>query len=172
MNPIIDTSAFSRSAGRIEGAVSLAGMERLATSLREPGGEILLECEGRPDGRGRPALRMQLSGRLELRCDRCGGPLLHDVDVDREFYFVRDMAELQAIPVDPLEVGEGLVGSERFELIPLIEEELILSLPISPRHEGCDPQPGFGRGGLHHDGASGEPEENPFAALQKLRRPS
>jgi uncharacterized protein len=167
MNPVIDTAAFSRSRGHIEGELPFAAMPRLGPSLRDGTGAARFACDGGPDGRGRPALRLRGQARLELRCDLCGEALASDVEIDREFYFVRNAAELEAIPVDPLEDGEALVGSERFELAPLVEDELILALPISPRHPQC------AAAGARIDGeVAAQARESPFAALKALRRPS
>jgi uncharacterized protein len=59
--------------------------------------------------------------------------------------------------------GDGLLRPAEF-----VEEEILLALPLSPRHEDCaqgpkrEFEPGEGRGSQ---------EDNPFAVLKKLRKP-
>jgi uncharacterized protein len=170
MNPVIDTFAFARTGACQEFSVPLAKLARFSTSVLSPASEARVHCQGGADERGRPGLRLQVRARYEVRCDRCGLPLEREADIDRDFYFVRSDEELGRIAVDPLEESDPLVGSDRFALLDLVEEELLLDLPISPRHEACEPVEGTG----FQPGAGPEEpaRENPFAALQKIRRNS
>jgi DUF177 domain-containing protein len=76
-----------------------------------------------------------------------------------------------------------IVGSRQFDLIDLIEEELLLSLPLVPKHEVCPEVHESlvsGVAGTEGEGGDGAPDEadeggeserpNPFAALESLKR--
>jgi len=166
MNPVFDPWSFGRSSSLVESRLPLARMVRLAASLIDPSGEAQVRCTGMLDDHGRPAMRLEVRARLPVRCDRCSGALEQVVESDRVFHFVRSEEELNAIPVDPLEPSEPLVGGDRFELAPVVEDELILSLPISPRHESCTAPSELPAG------EDREERQHPFAALGRLRRPS
>ena len=58
-----------------------------------------------------------------------------------------------------------LLGSERFDVLGLVEDEALLALPLVPVHPSCS-LPG-------HDAAALAPDAppHPFAALQALRGP-
>ena len=60
------------------------------------------------------------------------------VSVDRAFRFVSDEA-LAAIQDEQSE-EDVLAASRSFDLIALIEDELLMELPLAPRHETC-PEP-------------------------------
>ncbi|WP_395067411.1 DUF177 domain-containing protein [Paraburkholderia silvatlantica] len=128
-----------------------------------------------------PYLRLAVHGGAWLTCQRCLAPYEQAFNADATFRIVQTEEEADEFPLDDDEV-EVIVGSRHFDLVDLIEEELLLSLPLVPKHEVC-PE-------IHEslasgpDGAEGvdsvddvpeqevEPEErvNPFAALESLKK--
>jgi len=111
-------------------------MPRLAGLLRRRDGVVQCCLQGRIDERGRYGAVLHLEATLGLTCDRCGAVFDWPLEASTGFFFVADQAELDAIPVDA-EGDEPLVGSRHFDLAELAEDQVILSLPISPRHERC-----------------------------------
>jgi uncharacterized protein len=160
----IDVYALARTAGRLAGEMPLARLRRLATSLTSPDGVLRYACAGAIDALGRPGLNLHLQALLPVRCDRCGRPLAFALDVERHFFFVATEAELAAIPIDDAP-QEALLGSVHFDLAGLIEDEAILQLPISPRHDDCV-APHATAGGA---AAPAEQRRQPFAQLAALR---
>jgi uncharacterized protein len=130
-----------------------------------------------------PYLRLAVHGAVWLECQRCMEPYQQSLDVDAEFRIVatEDEAQERALDDDEFDV---IVGSRRFDLVGLIEEELLLSLPLVPKHDVCprihESLVTGAAGERAHDpdaepdaseGAGGEPErKNPFAALEALKR--
>ena len=106
---------------------------------------------------------MTLSGHLTLRCERCNEPMRFELARKVPFRFVGDERELNALPIEDDEM-EVVVGSSGMALLPWIEDEAILSLPLVPRHEDC----GLPLPGIADRVESGRP--NPFAALAGLKR--
>jgi uncharacterized protein len=77
--------------------------------------------------------------------------------------FVDD--EAAAAELDAESEDDVLVSSAHFDLLALVEDELLLALPIVPRHDACPaPLP------APSDDLSEEPRANPFAALAALKR--
>ncbi len=91
--------------------------------------------------------------------------------------------EADEFPLDEDEV-EVIVGSRQFDLVDLIEEELLLFLPLVPKHDGLSRgarEPGVGCGRCRGRGrrrpakrwtkaqrrATRPARPNPFAALEK-----
>lgn len=160
----VDVFELARTQATVRGRLALAGLTRLLASLGGSVGELEYTLQGQVDDRGRPAARLRLRGTVQLVCDRCGGALPFDIDGDSQYYFVRSEQELGRIPVDD-SLDEPLLGSTRFDLHELIEDEAILALPISPRHASCQPQ-----AELPAVAAEGNPERpHPFAALAQLK---
>jgi len=123
---------------------------------------VIYEVVGRVDAEGHPGAVMKLSARLPLRCERCNAPMQFPLEREVTFRFVGDEQELNALPIEDVDVEE-VVGSPAMALLPWIEDEAILSLPLVPRHDDCAlPLAGEAE-------AAPERRPNPFAALARLK---
>ncbi|MDD6177364.1 MAG: YceD family protein [Succinivibrionaceae bacterium] len=96
-------------------------------------------------------------------CERCGESVVEDLAVD--FKYTPDQKKVEALGIN---VEYDFVEVDEFgeiDLVTLVEDELILSLPIVPKHDVC---PNF-----KGEWVSGEIEEdtkaNPFAVLNELK---
>jgi uncharacterized protein len=157
----IDVLELAREGGSVEGEVEAADLARLAGMLAAPVGRIRYRFDGRIDERGRSAASLRIEARLGLNCDLCGERLDWALDESNGFFFVDDEAQLGALPITA-EGDEPLLSSRRFDLQDLVEEQIILALPISPRHPACERR---ARAQKPEDDAS-----RPFAALASLKR--
>ena len=154
--PLIDALDFARSAGRLSGDWPVADFPRLQGAV-QPGNVLHYELEGVPQERGRPALRLRVTGKLQLTCQRCLGALDHPLRVDALLLLFGSEGEIDAIPVDA-ETPDGIVATGEMAVRDLIEEEVLLAIPYAPRHEGC-------KAGAD---AAGMPRTRPFADLRTL----
>ncbi len=171
-NPMqVDVFDLAKRGGSCEGTLGLDRLPRLAASQSpqpaepQPPAPVRFRYEGFLDERRRPSAQLTLDGEIDLSCDRCGKPIRWTLRVDARYFFVHGEAELARLPVDESD-EEPLLGSTRFDLQALIEDEAILALPMSPRHEACDLQ-------VPLPTSVAAPEEGarptPFAQLQKLK---
>ncbi len=171
----LDALRFAQAGARLDGDPPLTAFQRLAGDLHgpvDPEQRVPWRAQGemRPGPTGGAAqawLHLEASTRVPLTCQRCLAPVQTSIEVDRWFRFVADEATAEAQDDDS---EEDLLALEpRPSLIDVIEDELILSLPLVPLHERCpDPLPAAG------DGADGEKpagseRPHPFAALAKLK---
>ncbi|MDR5779971.1 YceD family protein [Caballeronia sp. LZ065] len=125
-----------------------------------------------------PYLRLAVHGSVWLRCQRCLSPYSQHLDVDATYRIVATEEEADEFPLDDDEV-EVIVGSRQFDLVDLIEEELLLSLPLVPKHTVCPEVHESLLSGSAEGSADDESEEssaaeaadkpNPFAVLEKLK---
>ena len=170
----LDVAAFADAAAELSGEVDQRSLARLAAAVPALPGDALpapvhwqVRGEARPVAGGRREVRMHLKATtsVALECQRCLQPLSEPLAVDRWFRFVAD--EDEAARLDELSEDDVLVSSRSFDLLALVEDELILALPLIPRHDTC-PQP-LPVPPADTDEAAEAP--NPFAALAVLRRP-
>jgi uncharacterized protein len=123
-------------------------------------GEAAYKLRGVRDARGRPSLRLEVRATLQLRCQRCLGPLQHDVDTDELLVLAASQAEIDAEP-GGVDAPDRVVAGHEMKLAELVEDELILAVPYAPRHEHCEARVGtFGEGKT----------VSPFAGLRGMMR--
>ena len=157
--PVIDGFEFASAGATQRGTWPLRELPRLRDVLAQDAGEVAYQITGVRDARGRPGLRLKVSGTMVLRCQRCLEPMDFEVDTDETLVLAATLAEIHAEPADA-HAPDRVVAGREMSLGPLIEDELILALPFAPRHEDCV------AGGMG-DQDSGE---SPFAALRGLIR--
>jgi uncharacterized protein len=120
--------------------------------------------ELRPQSGGTAEVWLQLKAdvRLALCCQRCLAPVEETVALDRSLRFVAD--EQQAAALDA-ELEDDVLALERvLDLRELVEDELLLALPLVPRHAQCpEPLP------LGDDQEPADERSNPFAVLAGLK---
>ncbi len=151
----------------LEGRIALAELPRVAPLLREPGGEVRYHLRFVRDDRGRPLIDGSVQAELRLECQRCLEAMSHEVDAHVLLAVVSGLLEAERLPAeqDPLLLQE----KEPLAVRELVEEELLLSIPVSPRHAAhrCD-----GPAAVPEDpqaGGTDEERPNPFAVLAGLK---
>lgn len=134
--PTFDAFRLARKREMLAGDAAMADLPRLAQSVLDPKTRVRYVIQGRIDAEGHPGAVMMLSGRLPLRCERCNQPVQFGLERQVPFRFVQNEQELNALPIEDDEVEE-VVGSQAMDLLAWVEDEVILSLPLVPRHEDC-----------------------------------
>ena len=138
--PVIDGFEFASAGATQEGRLPLSSFPRLQDVLVSDAGEAAYTLRGVRDGRGRPSLRLQVRATLQLRCQRCLGPLLHEVQTDEVLVLATSQAEIDADPMT-VDAPTRVVAAKEMAVRDLIEDELILALPLAPRHDECEARP-------------------------------
>jgi len=162
----LDLRRIGASGARLEGRLAVSGLRRLCERLETKQGEASAEVAVAFDQARHAVVSGRVEARVLMRCERCLGTV--EVPLTGEF----SLAVVESEPAaDRLPTEEEPVLAERgcLGVHALLEDELLLALPIVARHAdtACD-------GGQRTFGAEGEapaPErENPFAALAALKR--
>ena len=110
---------------------------------------------GVADPEGRPKVVISVRGRLRFVCQRCFGPVEFPLAIDSDVILAGSEREIEEADDD---LDRVLAGKE-MEVSTLIEDEILLSLPMVPRHDECSAV-----GAEEH-----KPRPSPFAALKKLK---
>ena len=159
------------------GFLSLTDMPRLAeeaSSIHSGDGfawHIKTHFEDSPGSESHQILEMSLKGCLHLVCQCCLQDCTVDLDEKRRFVLVASEADAEAYPLEG-EEQEPLVASQHFNLLETIEDEVLLSLPLIPKHpEGfCEPHSTVF--GLDEVDEGIEERENPFNILKNMKKNS
>ena len=155
---ISDAFAFSWEGRVVEGTLALSGLERLHDLLAELAGEVSFRISGLTGERGEAMLHLEVSGSLPLACPRCLGVIPFDLDVDTLLELLPGGAEMSQDELED-DTRDFLPVAGKLDVAELVEDEILLVLPVVPRHERC---------GLPGTADAGE-RTLPFAQLVGLR---
>ena len=160
-----DALKLSASGESLTGEVDAADLPRVADRLATDAGAAKLAWRlvGCRDGQGRPALTLTLAGSVPLVCQRCLRPFAAIVDQSTELLLARSEAELARFDAEEIEV---VLATQRLDALTLVEDELLLSLPFSPRHPDgeCAASPMV----AGHE--SSQSRSSPFGQLGELKK--
>lgn len=158
----------------LKGAIPLVKMPRLAAVLMDTEGQVEFDINFHEAGAERYRASGRVQAKLTLSCQRC----LHsvDVEIDRELRLGLVQSDQEAELLDA-EWDPQIVESPILDMVEVIEDELLLSIPAFPAHDTeaqCEAlgwekwQPGQNSKQTVSDAQ--EEKENPFAILEQLKK--
>lgn len=156
---VIDCLEFARSGGVLERSVGLDELPRLAELLTTTAGSLSVRLEGWRDEQGKSWLQLDIAGEPVLCCQRCLGGMKYPLAIRSRLQLIAPGADW---PDDDLEddSADAIAADAELNVLSLVEDEVLLALPIAPRHEQCESPSASASG----NGPS------PFAALADLKK--
>ncbi|MCW4151690.1 YceD family protein [Halomonas sp. 18H] len=152
---------------RLAGLVSLADMPRLTEAVGQQSGDAQVWLDFTIDAQGRRGIEGHLEAELQLPCRRCLSPMASVVESD----FLLGLVTSDALAANLPSTHEPvLVENEQLNLLGVVEDELILSLPQVVYHDEADCQ--VSRDQLSSgagDVEAATPAESPFDVLKHLK---
>ena len=163
----LDLTRVSHLPVRRADTISLAALPRLAAAVADTSGQVTAELQAMHAG-GQVTVRGKVQAHLVLTCQRCFGSLDFPVKADFNLVWVRSEAEVASLP----ELYEPLLSaSGRVKIAELLEDELLLALPMVALHAASVECGGGIRGKSRQTvTAAKAPGSKPFAALKTLKR--
>jgi uncharacterized protein len=160
--PFIDSLDFARNGKQISGELPVVALPRLLDTLEHMQGNLSYTVHGGVDEQGTHFLDVSLAGHCQLRCQRCLGGLDHLVNINTRL-LLRDQKSLDALN-DADDEFDSILADTHMNILDLLEDEVLLSLPIAPRHElgACQAKADVN--------AAPRGEKYPFAVLDSLKR--
>jgi len=169
-----DLFAFIRAGESASGTVHLTDMPRLLAEQAADApadantqfrwhlqGLVREEATAGQLPRQRLFVDLEVDGVVWLQCQRCLKAYEQPLPVRTRLEVMRSEAEADAAPLDDDE-ADVIVGSRSFDLITQVEDELLLTLPVSPRHTVCPDE-------VPPEEAEAEKKPSPFAVLANLK---
>jgi uncharacterized protein len=168
----------------MSGEISGEELERADDLLFDHQASVAWELKGeqtkRAEGGFESYLTLHLSGIAKMICLRCLEIVEIPINVERQFRLAKDEAHAAKLDVED-ELIDAIVGSVQFEVLDLIEDEVIMALPFAPKHDVCS-TPSFDTGfaatdAMDDNGKEGVNDEdrerpNPFRVLAQLKKPN
>jgi uncharacterized protein len=160
---VIDAFEFSRSNGSREGVTPVAELTRLAKECADASGAITWKVQGGSSKHGFPQMRLSVDGPVQLVCQRCMQPFTYAMSSSTVLMLGKDDEQADEIEesIDD-ETVDVIVGSREMDLMYLVEDEALLALPHTPKHEVCPDT-------VLLDSLQSE-KKSPFAGLKDLKK--
>ncbi len=158
--PFIDSLDFAKNGQQISGEMPIVELLRLADVLNNSEGELSYTVQGGVDKLAISWLGVSVIGTCQLQCQRCLSTMEHEVRLVTRL-LLRDQTGLDTLDDDEAEF-DSVLADKHLDVVSLLEEEILLSLPIAPKHE-------FGVCQAANSGSLLKDETHPFAALAKLK---
>lgn len=170
----LDVTGFAEAAATLNGRDPVVGYARLSAELADSTSDAPVvwtaQGENRTGSDGAPVawLHLHAEATLPFVCQRCLAPVSLDLEVDRWFRFAADE---EAAAIEDEESDEDvLVAARDFDLTGLIEDELLMEIPVTPRHDECPEPVQLSSADADFEQAN-EARPNPFAVLGGLKKP-
>lgn len=168
----LDVRRFAEEGAELAAADRLAQYRRLAAETEGAGAEREVHWSAHGEiinpGHVHPEVWLHLEAHadLPLVCQRCLLPVDVPVSVNRSFRFVAD--EATAAAEDDASEEDLLAMSRSFDLRELVEDEMLMEMPVAPRHESCPEAVKMSATDDAFEAASAA-RENPFAVLGAIK---
>lgn len=126
-----DLRKLVASGARVAGTVALADLPRIGATLLSHTGVARVDLQCWIDEDRLRVISGSIVAELEMECQRCLEPMQYAVDAAVAIALVWEEKEIASLP----ERLDGVVvGAEPHNLFDLVEEEILLALPLAPRH--------------------------------------
>lgn len=175
--PIVDAFSFARHRGYRSGSIELEDLARAVEDLPDqPEGEagmVHWSVQGEMDTVGLSYLRLKVTAKPLLECQRCMQLFVYPIDSEVVLQLVHTPDKLEGDATDEDEIDENapekVLGTQRFNLLDQVEDEMVLCIPYVPKHESCADVAAIAS--EHVDAAFEESQSrpSPFAALARLK---
>ena len=131
--------------------------------------EIETYFEDSPGSEPHQIMNLGLKGRIHLVCQRCLQDCAIDLAEKRRFVLVTTDEEADEYPIED-EEQEPLVVNQHFNLLETIEDEVLLSLPLIPKHPDGFCEPHSSTFGVESDKEVLNERDNPFNILKNMKK--
>ncbi|MBI3284563.1 MAG: DUF177 domain-containing protein [Burkholderiales bacterium] len=161
---VIDAFSFCQQEEQQSGTMLIADLPRLSKECASTAGALSWSLAGSKDKLGHPQLMLTVAGSVQLMCQRCLTPFAFEIDSESILILARsedNADEIEALLAD--DEVDVVVGSKAFKVVDLIEDEMLLAIPQSPKHAVCPDE----QSGAAVD-AEASKKESPFAVLKKI----
>jgi len=129
---VIDGLQFTRAALERRGVVGMERLPRLAQLQCSTEG-LEYQLRGGKANKGKLCLRLSVRGSVKALCQRCLDPVQIPIAIDAELQLAENAREISEAD-DEI---DRVLASRNMDVAWLVEDEVILELPMAARHEEC-----------------------------------
>lgn len=131
----IEPFKWADRAAEVEASQPLKSFTRLLQGAVDDKGAVAITSKLFRDAQGHAFVEGEAHAEVTLTCQRCLGPVQVALDVDFRLAFVREEGDADALAEDE---DYLVIGDETVSLQDIVEDELLLALPLVPNHDDCE----------------------------------
>lgn len=134
----IDNVDFAKKRQTISGEINVGSMARANEVFEELSGDLSYTISGSLDKKNKPILTVGIYGKITTLCQNCLKKLAIDINYSNIlpiFYNETDMDN--ALFGEETVYTDGILKDAHFSIDNFLEDELIMLLPIAPKHKKC-----------------------------------
>lgn len=163
---ILDPFRSAENAIHLQGSLQIKNMARLCMSLSSNDGEVVITMDFGIDEQKIAYIRGHYATQLQLQCQRCMESFDQQLEDDFLLGILRSDEEADELPdsYNPVIVSED----NSLTIQDIIEDELIVSLPIVPMHQMNDCNVKLPLSASTQNAEESE-KQNPFKVIEFLR---
>lgn len=161
-NLIIDAFEFCRLQEQWDGTLAISALPRLQKEAPGDPRSVSWSVRGGANHVGHAQLELVVNGLISLSCQRCLSPV--DVNIASTSRLVLAHSEDEADTIEALladDTVDVVAVTKKMDIAELIEDEVLLAIPQSVKHEAC---PGQANAAL-----DAVKKPSAFAALKDLK---
>lgn len=158
---VINSAEFARNHETLRASVAIEKLGRLHDLLHSGEGELEYALTGRRDKEGKLFLTCSVNGVLQLRCQRCLEAMPYQLSLESELELAEEEPDWAVMPEED-ESADLIKADPKLDVPALIEDEILLALPMAPMHEAADCKSGA-------DVKAASTKKNPFSVLESLK---
>lgn len=161
----IDPFRFAHQGIQLKGEIAISDMPRLSEIVIDNTGTVAVDLRFDIDETGTPFMKGIFTTTVSLTCERCMGPLQLPMTIHSLLGIIRHEGKVEGLAAqyDPWIIEDA----KQINPIQMVEDEIILSLPLIPKHEeACLPEQVWQSGEIETDI---EKPVSPFAVLSALK---
>ncbi len=153
----VDNVKFAKAKKKLAGELDLVQSTRVK-ELGEFTGIIKYNLDGAVDSLNRPVLILSIYGIISTLCQNCLQSMELNIDNQSRItvFFNEDQMDKAMFADIESEVEDGVLAESEFDVMQLVEDEVIMLLPYASKHDECI-------GLSYHDDA-----DSPFSKLKNI----
>ena len=152
---LINNVEFAKANRSIEQEIDISQLNRTKSLLDGLTGKLSVKLSGKV--LDKPVLSVSIYGRISTLCQNCLEPVEIVIDYNGIVPIFKNESELdEALFGENASSHDGILADDQFNVLDFIEDEVIMLLPLAPKHETCNPVSFTNEG------------EKPFGILKKL----
>jgi Large ribosomal RNA subunit accumulation protein YceD len=132
-----DAKRFCDESGTWSGEIGAEQLDRVL-DFAEIDSPFTATLKGFKSEHAQRRIEMTAHGQLTIMCERCARDFLLEVDTRAQLWIAGDEAEIESIESTVSGDDDVILASDVVSAIQLLEDEVLLAIPFSPRCEKVD----------------------------------